>query len=404
VDALLHDIIELLIRLGPWIVLVVAAAETAIFLGLLIPAEATVLVAAFLAQSGYFELQDVLLATVLGGLLGDQIGYALGRLGGRRAAARGGRLGRLWQVHEARAALLFRRRSILSITLARFVSFVRTLMPWFAGMSKVPYGRFLFYDVLGVAGWGIGSVTAGYLAGRSWHVMAGALGTASTVVVVLIVALIAFFAWRARRRMRSLIRVAVTGNIASGKSVVTDRWAALGAVVIDADELARRAVEPGTVALQQVVKRFGREVLDAAGRLDRAALRQLVFADDERRRTLEAMLHPEIERLRQQEERAAAGRGARLVVHSIPLLFETGLDDRFDIIVVVDAPESVRLDRLVTNRGLSRSEAAAMIAAQMPADHKRDRSHFVIDNSAGLDELQARAERVWSEIQARVAE
>jgi dephospho-CoA kinase len=402
VDALLHDIIDLLIQVGPWIVLLVTAAETAVFLGLLVPAEATVLVAAFMAQSGYFPVQDVLIATVLGGLLGDNIGYILGRLSGRRVAARGGRLGRLWRQHEARAALLFHKRSILSITLARFISFVRTLMPWFAGMSGVSYGRFLFFDTLGVLGWGVGSVTAGYLAGRSWHVMASALGTFSTIVVVLIILTFVFLAVRARRRMRSLVRVAVTGNVASGKTAVTDTWRELGATVIDADELARRAVEPGTTTLQQVVQRFGQGVLDPDGSLDRAAMRRLGFGDTAQRRALEAILHPEIERLRLQEERAVAAKGERLVVHSIPLLFETGLDDRFDIIVVVDAPEAVRRQRLLAHRTLDPVDADAMIAAQMPAAPKRERSHFVIDNDAGLDDLRIRAEQVWAEIRARV--
>jgi dephospho-CoA kinase len=401
VDSFLHDIIQLLLRLGPLIVFLVTAAETALFLGLLVPAEATVLVAAFLAQSGHFELSDVLIATLAGGLLGDQIGYALGRFGGRRAAARVGLIGRLWRRHEVRATLLFRQHSLLAVTLARFISFVRTLMPWFAGMTGMSYPRFLMYDLLGVLGWGVGSVAIGYLAGRSWQLAASALGTLSTVAFLLIVAALAWLGVRTRRRMRAMTRVALTGNIASGKSAVTEIWRRCGAHVIDADDLSRQATEPGTSGLREIVRRFGKRVLDAEGRLDRARLRQTVFADEKKRRALEAILHPEIERLRQQAEQKLMERGERLVVHAIPLLFETGLDERFDMIVLVDAPESVRARRIVERRGLSESEAAAMIMAQMPAAEKRSRAHFVIENDAGLDDLAERAEQVWAEIQER---
>jgi dephospho-CoA kinase len=355
-----------------------------------------------MAETGYFELSDVLLATLAGGLLGDQIGYALGRFAGQRAAARGGRIGRLWRRHEARATLLFRQRSLLSVTLARFISFVRTLMPWFAGMSGMSYPRFLLYDTLGVLGWGVGSVAVGYAAGRSWHLAASALGTVSTVVVIVLLSLVAWVGVRTRRRLRAMTRVALTGNIASGKSAVTDVWRQAGAIVIDADDLAREAVEPGTPALRQVVRRFGKRVLDADGRLDRAALRKVVFGDEKKRRALEGILHPEIEKLRQDAERRVLERGERLVVHAIPLLFEAGLADRFDLIVLVDAPEAVRRERIIARRGLTEADADAMIAAQAPAASKRERAHYVIENDAGLDELAERAEQVWAEIQARV--
>jgi dephospho-CoA kinase len=402
VESLLQDIIALLVRAGPLIVLLVTAAETAFFLGLLIPAEATVLVAAFMADAGYFKIEHVLLATLAGGFIGDQLGYVLGRTTGRRAAVREGRLGRLWRRHEARATLLFQKRSILAVTLARFISFVRTLMPWFAGMTRMPYGRFLLYDLLGVTGWGVASVAAGFLAGRSWHVLASALGTASTVIILLIALGMGALALRARRRMRSLVRVALTGNVASGKSAVADVWRRAGAVVVDADDLARDAVAPGTQALRRIEQQFGRAVLDPAGHLDRAALRQVVFADEPRRRELEAIVHPEVERLRQEQERKAVAAGARLVVHAIPLLFETEMDDRFDVIVLVDAAESVRRERIVSTRGLSPVEADAMMAAQMPAERKRGRAHFVIDNNGNLAELEDVAEQVWAQILAQV--
>jgi dephospho-CoA kinase len=401
VDALLHDIIELLIRVGPWIIFLVTAAETAFFIGLIVPAEATVLVAAFMADLGYFELSDVLIATLSGAFLGDQLGYVLGRYGGRGVAARGGRLGRLWLRHEARATLLFRRRSLLAVTVARFISFVRTLMPWFAGMTGMSYPRFLFYDILGVLGWGVGSVFAGYMAGRSWHVLAGALGSVSTIIVILVATAAISLGWRARRRMRAVVRVALTGNIASGKSAVAALWRENGATVIDADDLARQAVEPGTATLREIVRAFGRNVLDPDGRLDRAALRAIVFGDEKQRRLLESILHPEIERLRGIAERKAVDDGKRLIVHAIPLLFETGLNDRFHVVVLVDAPEEVRRERIVRTRGLSEAEATAMIAAQMPASEKRPRSRFIIENDAGFDELAERAAEVWAELEAR---
>jgi dephospho-CoA kinase len=401
VDALLHDIIDLLIRVGPWIVLLVTAAETAFFLGLLVPAEATVLVAAFMADLGYFDVEDVLLATLLGAFVGDQVGYALGRLQGRRAAAHGGRLGRLWRRHEARATLLFRRRPLYSVTLARFISFVRTLMPWFAGMSGMPYGRFLVYDAVGVLGWGGASVAAGYLAGRSWQALASALGFASAGIVIFLIGVMSFLAYRARQRSRSLVRVALTGNIASGKSAVAQVWQRNGAVVIDADDLARRAVEPGSGGLKEVVRKFGRGVLAPDGSLDRAAVRTLVFSDEAKRRTLESILHPEIERLRHAAERRAVEQGARYIVHSIPLLFETRLHEQFGIIVVVDAPAEVRRERLLRTRGLDAAGADAMMAAQQPSADKRAGATYVIDNTGSIAELEERADQVWAEIEAQ---
>ncbi len=200
-EALLQEIVALLIAAGPWVVFAAVAVETAVFVGLLVPAEATVLLAAFLADRGYFALGDILAATLFGGFVGDQTGYLLGRHGGARIAARGHGLGRLWRRYEIATAHLFRRHSALSVTLARFLSFIRTLMPWFAGMSRMPYGRFLVYDVLGVLGWGIGSVAIGYAAGESWHMVAGALGTAGSVAFGLLLVLALVLAYRRRRRL-----------------------------------------------------------------------------------------------------------------------------------------------------------------------------------------------------------
>jgi len=174
-------------------------AETAFFVGLLVPAEATVLFAAFLADRGFFSVESVLLATAGGAWVGDQCGYVLGRYAGRRVVARGGRLGRLWSRYEARTARLFRHHPSYSVSLARLISFVRTLMPWMAGMSELVYRRFLLYDTIGVTVWAVGSVALGYLAGESWQVLTGVVGTTGALVFVL-VGLIAYLVARRTRK------------------------------------------------------------------------------------------------------------------------------------------------------------------------------------------------------------
>lgn len=192
-----------------------------------------------------------------------------------------------------------------------------------------------------------------------------------------------------------MLLVALTGNIASGKSEVAREFAAHGARVIDADALAREVVAPGTPALAEIVARWGREMLLADGSLDRAALRRVVFADGAEREALNAIVHPRVEARRRELLAAAAREGVPIVVADIPLLFEVGLEDRFDRVVLVDAPEEVRLRRLLDRRGLSEPEARRMIAAQMPAVEKRARAHFVIENDGTREELRARARAVW---------
>jgi dephospho-CoA kinase len=198
-----------------------------------------------------------------------------------------------------------------------------------------------------------------------------------------------------------MLRVGLTGNIASGKSAVAETWRGLGAHVIDADALARQAVAPGSEALRRIVRRFGAGVLRADGSLDRAALRAIVFNDADRRDALERILHPEIARLRAAEEEKLALAGAAIVVHEIPLLFETGLDGEFDLVVLVDAPEHVRLRRIVAARGVDEQEAKRMMAAQQPAAPKRARAAIVIDNDGTLEQLRARAAEAWQRIRER---
>jgi dephospho-CoA kinase len=197
-------------------------------------------------------------------------------------------------------------------------------------------------------------------------------------------------------------RVALTGNIASGKSAVAEEWSRLGAHIIDADVLARRAVDPGTRALHIIGQEFGDAVI-ADGELDRAALGRIVFHDERKRRLLESIVHPEVERLRSEAEAQAAARGAAIVVHVIPLLFETGLETQFDAVVLVAAPEALRLQRLIATRSLTEHDARAMIDAQQPVSAKRARADHVIENDATLEDLAARAREVWSVVEAEAS-
>lgn len=404
------DLTTLLIELGPWLVLAMTLTETALFIGLLLPAEATVLLAAFLAEEGVFSLEAIAAATVVGAFLGDQIGYVLGRTNKLHIGRRSRRASALRVQYQSVVTDLFRRHSAAAVTVGRFISFVRTLMPWFAGVSRIPYRRFVFYDLLGVLGWSAASVSVGFLVGESWHLVAGWFGTVSAAILVLLLIGAWLLVRRIRRQRRaespetgtqSILRVGLTGNVAGGKSAVADVWARLGAVIIDADVLARQAVEPGTEALEQIVRRFGSGVLQDDGRLDRDALRRRVFRDDIARRDLEGILHPEIGRLREREEARAKDAGADIVVNVVPLLFEVGLNEAMDVVVLVDAPAAVRADRLMQLRGLDPDDAWAMIDAQMPAAEKRDRADIVIDNDGTLDDLERKAKEAWEKLEAR---
>ncbi len=196
-------------------------------------------------------------------------------------------------------------------------------------------------------------------------------------------------------------RVGLTGNIASGKSAVATVWRRLGARIVDADALARAAVAPGSPGLAAVAAAFGPGVLDGTGALDRGALRRIVFAEAEARRRLEAIVHPEVARLQAEAEARLARAGTPIVVHAIPLLYEVGAETSLNLVVLVDAPEPLRLERLVRDRGLPEAEARAMIGAQLPAEAKRARADLVIDNDGTLAELAAKAERAWAEIRER---
>ncbi|HEY0243633.1 MAG TPA: dephospho-CoA kinase [Gemmatimonadaceae bacterium] len=192
--------------------------------------------------------------------------------------------------------------------------------------------------------------------------------------------------------------IGLTGNIASGKSAVADMLADRGATIIDADVLAREAVMKGSPALDSIVGKWGTEILDDEGNLDRAKLRHRVFEDQSDLDTLNEIVHPEVQRLRTEEVAAARARGDKVVVCVIPLLFERHLADDFETIILVDAPRSLRLERIVRDRKIDATEAMNMIAAQMPADLKRARADYVIENAGSRDELEAEVDRVWQDI------
>lgn len=200
-----------------------------------------------------------------------------------------------------------------------------------------------------------------------------------------------------------MLLVGLTGNIASGKSLVADLLKERGAVVIDADVLARDAVAPGTPALAAIRARWGPGVMSPDGTLDRAALRTIVFADADEREALNAIVHPDVERRRQLAIDAARARNDAIVVCDIPLLFEKGLEAQFDLVMLVDAPDDLRFARLTARRGLGNDDARAMMRAQMPAAEKRPRAAIVIDNDSSLPELEARVDAAWAELLRRGA-
>lgn len=192
------------------------------------------------------------------------------------------------------------------------------------------------------------------------------------------------------------VRVGLTGGVASGKSTVSAILAELGAVVIDADALAREVVARGTPGLDAVVAEFGPGVLTPEGDLDRPAMGRLVFGDDAARRRLEAIIHPlVIERMAEIE--ATAGEDD-VVVHDIPLLAEGGRADTFDAVVVVDAPRDLQVERMLGDRGWTREDAESRIAAQATREERRAIATHVIDNNGTLEELRARVEEVLDQL------
>lgn len=200
-----------------------------------------------------------------------------------------------------------------------------------------------------------------------------------------------------------MLLAGLTGNIASGKSEVARLLGEKGATLIDADRLAREAVTPGTDALGKIVADWGKEVLSADGSLDRGALRRIAFSDQAQLEKLNAIVHPEVTRLRDLEIEKAKERGDNVVVCVIPLLFERNLVNDFDYIVLVDAPRALRLERLAASRGLEETDAMNMIASQMPAELKRARADYCIENVGSLEDLQRHVDKLWTTLQKKAA-
>jgi dephospho-CoA kinase len=196
-----------------------------------------------------------------------------------------------------------------------------------------------------------------------------------------------------------VLRVGLTGGIAAGKSEVSRRLAAHGAIVIDADLIAREVVGPGTPGLAEVIKAFGAGVVGADGALDRVALGDIVFADQQKLGALNAIVHPRVgARMRELEHSAGLG---SIIVHDVPLIAENSLADAYDLVVVVDVPPRLQLDRLVRLRGMSQEKAQARIDAQAGRDDRLAIADIVVDNSGPVSELDTQVAELWAELRRR---
>jgi dephospho-CoA kinase len=198
-----------------------------------------------------------------------------------------------------------------------------------------------------------------------------------------------------------MLSVALTGNVGAGKTTVAELFKRWGATLIDADQLVRDAQAPGQPVLAKIVSRFGKELLQPDGTLDRAALRVRVLGDAQGLADLNRIVHPEVHRRRQALLATARARGDRIVVSDIPLLFESADPAEFDAIVLVDAPEAVRRARLLATRPLPPEEADRLMAVQLPSTSKRARSDYVIENDGDLPALERAAATVWDALVAR---
>lgn len=194
-----------------------------------------------------------------------------------------------------------------------------------------------------------------------------------------------------------MLRIGLTGGIGSGKSTVSRRLTELGAVVVDADAIAREVVEPGEPALERIRERFGEAVFDATGALDRPALGRVVFGDPQALAGLEGITHPAIWARTADRFARAAHAGTRIGVHDMPLLVEKGMAPEYHLVVVVDAAEETRVRRLVELRGMSEDEARSRIAAQATDEQRRRVADVLLDNNGTPDDLVAAVDRLWEE-------
>jgi dephospho-CoA kinase len=193
-----------------------------------------------------------------------------------------------------------------------------------------------------------------------------------------------------------MLRIGLTGGIASGKSVASERFAQLGARVIDHDDLARQAVQPGSAALADIAREFGDRLI-TQGTLDRAALADVVFSDPEARAKLNAIVHPYIFALAQAADSQARLEGVKVIVHAIPLLVETGLRGSWDTVVTIAAPVGARTARLVKERGLTAAQAESRFAAQVTDDERARWADVVLDGGGTVAELRKQVDRFWKD-------
>ena len=191
--------------------------------------------------------------------------------------------------------------------------------------------------------------------------------------------------------------IGLTGGAGSGKSTVSAMLGKLGAVVIDADEAAHAAYEPGSPGFDAVVREFGADYV-TDGKIDRARLGTLVFGDEDARRRLNAIVHPLVREWMAARTAGAVQNGAEVVVQDVPLLFESGLSRLYSTVLLVYVPEKVQLERLMKGRGLNADRARAMLAAQMPIEEKRPLANHVIDNSGSREATYKQVQKVWKDL------
>jgi dephospho-CoA kinase len=386
---------------GPWLVGGMAMFETALIIGLLLPTEPTLIVATAFALQGHFSFGAVAGAAVAGAALGDSAGFWIGRWGGHRILRGNGRLARLARRHQDRALDLFERHAGYSVSLARMVPFMRTLMPLVAGSTSVAYRRFLAFDLLGIAGWAFFGLGFAYAAARGWEIGVGSMGMgwatiAGAGLIAVFLGIRGLFLNAAA--VGDTVSVGLTGNIAAGKSTVSALWKDVGVPVVSADELARVVVEPGSPGLSAVVEAFGEDILGNDGSLNRGALSSVVFEDEEARHRLEAIVHPRIRVLRDRWMRKCVADREAICVSEIPLLFEVGIEGDFDATVLVDTAERIRFDRLIETRGLGAERARAMMEAQMDPGLKRARATHLLVNDEDVEALEKQALEVLADL------
>jgi dephospho-CoA kinase len=197
-----------------------------------------------------------------------------------------------------------------------------------------------------------------------------------------------------------MLLVGLTGGLGAGKSTVGRMLARRDAVVIDADDLAREALAPGSKGLKQACDLLGDSVLTKEGELDRRAVAEIVFADEEKRRALESITHPEVFRLLAEEVERHRG-SADVVVFDAPLIIETGFNDACDVVVVVSAPVEAQIARVVRDRRMTEAQARARIAAQLPADRREAAADVIIQNDGDLASLKRQVDELWTDLRAR---